>query len=296
MARNGSGTYSIPVTMTAGTSATAADQNTNFSDIATALTQSLAVDGQTPMTGQLPLSVGSLAAPGLAFSGDLDTGIYHPSANQVGIVAGGVLQATASATGLAVATGISGTGTIPVGMPAPWFTATPPTGWLLCAGQTVSRTTYAALFAVLGTAYNVGGEASDVFRLPDPRGCTFTGLDNIGGSDAARLSKAGANRLTLGAVVGADAVTLAISEVPSHDHGGTTSTVAAHGHGYQAAIYNSIFVTGGSGTGATSNTAVSTDAANSHNHTITAQGGGTSHLNVQPSFMVNVIIYTGVFS
>ena len=47
--------------------------------------------------------------------------------------------------------------------------ATPPTGWLLCDGSSVSRTTYAALFAILGTAYGAG-DGSTTFNLPDGRG------------------------------------------------------------------------------------------------------------------------------
>ena len=48
--------------------------------------------------------------------------------------------------------------------------AAAPGGWLLCNGAEVSRSTYAALFAVCGTTYNIGGEAGTDFRLPDFRG------------------------------------------------------------------------------------------------------------------------------
>ena len=43
-----------------------------------------------------------------------------------------------------------------------------PTGWLLCNGQAVSRTTYARLFAVIGTTYGAG-DGSTTFNLPDLR-------------------------------------------------------------------------------------------------------------------------------
>lgn len=59
MSRNGSGTYSLPVNSwnpaTNGVSATAADWQSLVDDIETALTASLAADGQTPMTGNLPM-------------------------------------------------------------------------------------------------------------------------------------------------------------------------------------------------------------------------------------------------
>ncbi len=47
--------------------------------------------------------------------------------------------------------------------------AAAPTGWLLCDGSAVSRTTYATLFAVIGTTYGVG-DGSTTFNLPDMRG------------------------------------------------------------------------------------------------------------------------------
>lgn len=56
---------------------------------------------------------------------------------------------------------------IPVGATAMWFTAAAPTRWLFANGQTVSRTTYSALFALFGTSFNTGGEATTVFRLPN---------------------------------------------------------------------------------------------------------------------------------
>lgn len=42
-----------------------------------------------------------------------------------------------------------------------------PAGWLECNGQAVSRTTYAGLFAVIGTTYGVG-DGSTTFNLPNP--------------------------------------------------------------------------------------------------------------------------------
>tara|TARA_R100001440_G_scaffold14434_2_gene24496 strand:+ start:2087 stop:3298 length:1212 start_codon:yes stop_codon:yes gene_type:complete len=56
--------------------------------------------------------------------------------------------------------------------------ATVPPGYLECNGDPVSRSTYAALFAVIGTEYNTGGETSSEFRLPDLRGEFIRGFDN----------------------------------------------------------------------------------------------------------------------
>lgn len=56
----------------------------------------------------------------------------------------------------------------PIGSMIAWPLATAPNGWLICNGALVSRTTYAALFAVIGTIYGVG-DGSTTFALPDYR-------------------------------------------------------------------------------------------------------------------------------
>lgn len=75
----------------------------------------------------------------------------------------------------------------PAGMLAPYAGTSAPTGWLLCYGQAVSRTTYADLFAAISTTYGVG-DGSTTFNLPDLRGRTIAGQDNMGGSSANRLT------------------------------------------------------------------------------------------------------------
>lgn len=69
----------------------------------------------------------------------------------------------------------------------PFAGSTAPTGWLLCYGQAISRTTYANLFAVIGTTYGVG-DGSTTFNLPDLRGRIAAGKDNMGGSAAGVLT------------------------------------------------------------------------------------------------------------
>ena len=105
-----------------------------------------------------------------------------------------------------------------------------PTNWLLCYGQAVSRTTYAALFAVVSTTYGAG-DGTTTFNLPDLRGRTVAGVDNMGGSDAGRIDIANSS----GTVVGSQYVTLtgAQSGVPAHSHANTASfsgSAASHNH------------------------------------------------------------------
>ena len=54
----------------------------------------------------------------------------------------------------------------PIGSVQAFAGSTIPTGWLLCDGSAVSRTTYAALFAVIGTTYGTGN-GSTTFNLPN---------------------------------------------------------------------------------------------------------------------------------
>jgi phage-related protein len=57
----------------------------------------------------------------------------------------------------------------PIGSMVTFAGSSAPARWVLCDGRTVSRATYSDLFAVVGTAYNTGGEAGTAFRLPDLR-------------------------------------------------------------------------------------------------------------------------------
>lgn len=90
MARNGSGNYTKVNTFTAGTPITAASHNQNWDDVAAEITNSVAADGQTTMTGPLKAASGTAAAPGLAFGSDPDTGTYRRGSNELGFAVGGV--------------------------------------------------------------------------------------------------------------------------------------------------------------------------------------------------------------
>ena len=90
MARNGLGSYSIPVTFVTSTTITASDHNSNMADIAAELTNSVAADGQTTITGPIKFAAGSAAAPSLTFASDTDTGLYRYAANSLGAAVNGV--------------------------------------------------------------------------------------------------------------------------------------------------------------------------------------------------------------
>jgi len=67
----------------------------------------------------------------------------------------------------------------------PFATSTVPSGFLECNGSALSRTTYADLFAVVGTTYGVG-DGSTTFNIPDLRGEFIRGFDNGRGIDGGR--------------------------------------------------------------------------------------------------------------
>lgn len=75
---------------------------------------------------------------------------------------------------------------VPVGAFMPYAADTPPEGWLKCDGSAVSRTTYSALFAKIGTKYG-SGDGSKTFNLPNFINKTFWGGSSSGTAKAAGL-------------------------------------------------------------------------------------------------------------
>lgn len=87
---------------------------------------------------------------------------------------------------------ISSGGGLPPGSITEFASDTIPTGWLLCDGQAVSRTTYSALFSVIGTTWGVG-DGSTTFNVPDFREASPYGVGTraagVTAHDAATLGE-----------------------------------------------------------------------------------------------------------
>lgn len=96
--------------------------------------------------------------------------------------------------------GLSLTG-IPIGSVVTWMTETAPEDWLFLRGQAVSRTTYPALFGLLGTMYGQG-DGSTTFNLPDFRGLFLRGRDGGAEVDPDRGSRTDRGDGTTGDAVG----------------------------------------------------------------------------------------------
>jgi microcystin-dependent protein len=157
-----------------------------------------------------------------------------------------------------------------------------PNGYLLCQGQLLPISQYAALFSILGTTY--GGNGTTNFALPDLRGRA-----PIGEGTGPGLSP-----VALGQFGGADNVTITASNMPSHNHLVNVSTSS----GGQAGPAHNFIATGQDSQGgnvsgfSTSATAGATLAPSSLSLT-----GGSTPVNVQNPYLgINYIIaIVGIF-
>ena len=197
----------------------------------------------------------------------------------------------------------------PIGVIRLFAGSVAPNGWLVCNGDTVSRSAYSDLFKVIGTTYGAGNSNS-TFTLPDMRGRCPIGV-GTGTSLTAR---------TLGSNVGAETATLAETNLPSHTHTATVGTQSAnhthtgtsgnisadHTHGWGRNVgssgsyglrdganrsANGTPNTGGVSANHTHTTTTGNESAN-HTHTVTNSntGSGTPVGIMLPSIVVNFII------
>jgi microcystin-dependent protein len=185
----------------------------------------------------------------------------------------------------------------PTGIVSPFAGATAPEGWLLCDGTAVSRSTYAALFALVSTTYGVG-DGSTTFNVPNLKGRTVIGVGL--GVDAIPVTG------VIGVAQGAATVTLTSAEsgLPAHAHSvtnfNTVDGAGNHTHTINADQNNTPRASGGSDVNKwfDSGASRSTNAAGAHNHNIpdhntnnnTAANAASAHTNIQPSLPLNYII------
>jgi microcystin-dependent protein len=254
---------------------------------------------------QSSIVAGGLSSTLAASSGG--TGLTSPGSN------GNVLTSNGSAwVSQAPASGV------PTGTIVAFGGSTAPSGWLLCDGtNTYSRTTYSALFAVIGTIYNAGN-GSTTFGVPDLRGRTGIGVG----------TGVGLTNRSLGSNVGNESHTLSSSEMPTHSHSvsdpthshsassGGMSANSTHSHYVYVnseGIYLGVYGFGSLGGGYQNRLAVRgydggaqlyTDTKNlDHTHSVTVSGSstgisiqnsgsGAAHNNMQPSLALNYIIKT----
>jgi microcystin-dependent protein len=151
---------------------------------------------------------------------------------------------------------------IPVGTVSPFAGSSAPSGWLLCDGSAVSRTTYAKLFAVCSTAYGTG-DGSSTFNLPNLKGKVPVGKD-AAQTEFDTLGETGGEKTHL--------LTSAESGLPAHTHGFDVYTASDS--------QNSNLVGAG----------VTTDRGNATTGANAAANAASAHNNLQPYQVLNYII------
>jgi microcystin-dependent protein len=248
MPRASDGNYSLPIgsIVNTGDVVLPSQHNPPLQDIAQALSNSLSRDGSGGM--RAPLDMGANRIRNGA-AGTLDTDFVVMS----------------QIAGFAAAIAAAAAGQAPIGVVVDYAGSVAPTNYALCYGQELSRTDYAALFAVIGVQYGAGN-GSTTFNLPDTRGRVVAGKDNMGGSSASRLTSISN---ALGSFGGEESHTLSVNEMPTHNHDMLGFSGAQNNAGGQP----------GSSDVGTANT----------NFTQTA-GGNAAHNNVQPTLVLNKII------
>jgi microcystin-dependent protein len=174
-------------------------------------------------------------------------------------------------------TGIEG---IPTATIVPWSSASVPSGFLECNGTAVSRSTYSALFAIVGTTYGAG-DGSTTFNTPDLQDNTPVGKSN----NKALGSTGGANTVAATGNIGGSTAnaTLSTAQLASHSH---SSGIAGPTHrAPQYPTYPS-FTTGGNG-----NTG-NQGSGSAHSHNMSANFAGDATSVLQPYLTVIYIIKT----
>jgi len=111
----------------------------------------------------------------------------------------------------------TGNGSVPIGVVMMWTTNSIPTGWVFCDGQSLSKTTYAGLFAVIGGTY---GSSGTTFNVPNLCSRVVVGAG----------STAGLTPRTLASTSGEETHTLSVAEMPQHTHNISTGYNGSHTH------------------------------------------------------------------
>lgn len=191
------------------------------------------------------------------------------------------------------AVNVSETALVPAGIMYPYGGTSAPTGFLICNGAAVSRTTYSALFLVIGTNFGAG-DSSTTFNIPSMNGRTPIGAGTYTDPVLGDITR------TLGTFAGAASTVLTEANLASHQHGlgghvhttlgnanasgstppnGTNYIAKARSDG-DAQDYLLLGTNAVASIGLTSAAAGMTDP----------DGSGTSHNTMQPYLVTNFII------
>ena len=191
-------------------------------------------------------------------------------------------------TGMIIPYGGSGTAT------------TPPSGYRFCNGAAINRTTFSALFGVIGTRFG-NGNGSTTFNIPDLRSEFIRGANTMGGNSRSgglgsnnaggtqgdtfeshnhNAVSASSHQHSVGSA-GSHGHTLSINSNGSHSHGtGQTLNTSADGYrdwGTGSTDDDGNATSSGTGSGGSHGHSGSAGSGGSHNHGNTGNGGGHDH-------------------
>jgi microcystin-dependent protein len=188
-----------------------------------------------------------------------------------------------------------GEGYTPPGVVQQYAGSTPPLGYFICDGAAVSRTTYSALFTVVGITYGPG-DGITTFNLPNLQGKIPVGQS--GETEFNALGKTGGEKTHV----------ITTSEMASHLHsingigGLSTSYAGTHSHGVQCYSGSNVWGSGddviiynpdGTNLGNYRTTSTVSDHYHSYSipyHNTNSTGNSSAHNNLQPYIVLNYII------
>jgi len=164
----------------------------------------------------------------------------------------------------------------------PWSSSSVPTGFLECNGAAVSRSTYSALFAIVGTTYGAGDGAS-TFNVPDLQDNVAMGKSGT----KALASTGGANTVASSGNVGGSTAnaTLTTAQLASHNHPITAYNAFSSARMIIARTQADNVANNTGGTG-------SAGSGTGHSHNMSATFTGDSTSVIQPYLTVIYIIKT----
>jgi microcystin-dependent protein len=220
---------------------------------------------------------GSEALANVAVTGGTINGAIIGGSNAV---AGTFSTLTANATTVTTLTVLTGGGLAPTGSLTMWAGAvvSPPTGWLACNGANVSRTTYSALFAVVGTTWGAG-DGSTTFTLPN----LLNGFPVGAGSTYALAATGGSANATL--VSHTHTATSVVTD-PTHKHSVIGSIGGGNGQAQPAGAGTANTVTYPETGTTNASTGITVATTNS------TEGASATNANLPPYVAVGFIIKT----
>lgn len=169
-----------------------------------------------------------------AFGGVLDSAITSAKIANNAVTTAKILDGAVTAAKLAASVSDL---LIPPGSMVSFGGIAAPAGWLLCYGQAISRTTYAALYAALGGASSPHGQGdgSTTFNIPDARGRVLAGFDGMGGVSANRLKS---TRTVAIATISQSSTTVTVNTSVAHGlTAGESVTISGAGN----ALFNGVW-------------------------------------------------------